>query len=205
MKSRINSLIWVFLLIIGFLLIACEEDPCFLCPDSDCSEVLLNENFEDQMDTRINYYSIGVDNVTAGQTNTDKFGSNVAFRFGTSTCPSNCFIPNFNLYDQNHSTILRITLSKSECISRIRFKTSELGYDWGSVGQIYLDSTLVEMENNEFGHYINSCWKKDESVRIIDLTIKKKARIIDIGVWDIAHGSEIMIDDLEIYYCPQTN
>ncbi|HRT68546.1 MAG TPA: IPT/TIG domain-containing protein, partial [Bacteroidota bacterium] len=111
----------------------------------DNKVLLINETFEGKLDPRISIITKGVDAIPPGIISTNHFGSSKAFNFGKSTCPVNCFVNNTDVYHQTHYTILRIKFPNPTYISAIKFSTSEMNGNWGSVGQIYIDSKLEKI------------------------------------------------------------
>ncbi len=101
-----------------------------------CSTVIFSENFESgQLPAEMAVSTVGTFSSPPGIQSITNFGASMAFGFGRSTCPANCF-------DGSVST-LTITLPAPTYISELSFQEMELYGNWGSEGEVLLNGVRV--------------------------------------------------------------
>ncbi|MCB0263931.1 MAG: T9SS type A sorting domain-containing protein [Calditrichaeota bacterium] len=176
-----------FLLLSSLFIIVLFTFPAYSTPSLD--DTLILEDFEDGiLDSRITISTVGSFNSSSGIKDVTSFGSAKAFGFGLSTCPSSCF--------DNYVTKFIITFPSPTVVNAISFKEMELYDNWGSIGEVYVDGTLLP--NSTFGREPINDWQPDTNFREREFYINSTVSQIELRVRDITSQSEIVIDDLGI-------
>lgn len=142
-------------------------------------EVLLSENFESgTLDQRISVSTVGSLNPGPRIVDSTVFGSQRAFDFGNSSCSNDCH--------ERFVGSLLVTLPVPIFVTSVSFLWAELGGNTGAYGQVYVDGEPV------------AAFDGSGVVQSLEIPVGKTARRIQLRVSDIASGSRIQIDDLEI-------
>ena len=167
--------------------------------DEKCNNLLLDEGFEGNIDERISFNIAGDFSMEPGVIESSHFGSQKAYSFGLSNCSVNCY--DESEYDeQPFRCIIRIIFPENTYICKISLLWSESNGNWGSGGHVYADGEMItKYPDTYIGIAPPSNGKKDESVHKLVLDINKNVRMLDIAVWDISDGSQILVDDIKVF------
>jgi hypothetical protein len=122
-----------------------------------------------------------------GMKPTDAFGSGWAFGFGMSDCNAFCF--------HDNETILSLNMPEVQ-VEAIRFKVMELGANFGSRGEVFINGQL--WPGLDFSRQPLNDWLPDNHFRTFYLTPGYGVHQIDWMVWDITYASEVLMDDIEL-------
>lgn len=164
---------------------------CFLNKSNDVysQQILLSENFESGvLNPLITSNSNGTYNSNPGIQNNTNFGSTMAYGFGRSTCPANCF--------STYTDTLTITFPTSTFVDSMKWSEMELLNNWGSQGTIYLDGILLT--SSVMGAQPVNNHIPDNVPRYQAYLVGQCVTTIKFIVVDITNQSEITIDDLII-------
>ncbi len=152
-------------------------------------QILLSENFESGvLNPLITEHSNGTYNSNPGIQSNTNFGSTMAYGFGRSTCPANCF--------STYTDTLTITFPSPTFVDSIKWSEMELLNNWGSQGTIYLDGILLS--GSIMGALPVNNHIPDNVPRYQAYLVGQCVTIIKFIVVDITNLSEITIDDLII-------
>jgi len=158
--------------------------------------IILNENFEDNVDSRITFDIVGSFNIQPGVISTTHFGSNYAFTCGKSNCSSNCYNSG-PYYQQPYRAIIKINFVEPTYINTLSFNWSEIEGNWGSGGMVYIDGVQFGTYPEQYiGISPPSNGQNDPTVKIWSEFIDLFASEIEIAISDIANGSQILIDNI---------
>ncbi len=164
----------------------------FSCTISEFkAQIVINDGFESgTFNPLISFQTVGTYTSSPGIINNTNFGSTKAFSFGRSTCGSSCF--------NNYKTTLTITFPTPTYVDSIKWEEMEIYNNWGSQGQVFLDN--VVLTSASLGALPINSHIPDATPRSKAYSINQTVTTIKLEVNDITNSSEIIIDDLQIFY-----
>lgn len=153
------------------------------------AQIIINEDFETgTINPMISFQSVGGFSTAPGVKNNTSISGNNVFGFGKSVCGSSCF--------DSYKTTLVITFNSPTFVTSIAWKEMEIGGNWGSQGQLFLDN--IAFGGSTLGALPVNSQIPDASPRIQNYTINQTITTIKFVVNDITSASEIIIDELQI-------